>query len=175
MDIPQFWQLIEKSRVASGGDCKRQAEILIEELLRLPVEEIIDYEHIFDKLDNRADRHDLRDIAGIIYGVGDSGWKDFRGWLIGQGQQVYEKVIANPEFLGDIAEVDTQFDNYAEFLLYVGMKAYREKTGTEIPPIFDDEPIEKGESLWKGVSSAEEFDRRFKEKYPKIWEKFGSQ
>jgi Protein of unknown function (DUF4240) len=121
MDISQFWQLTEKSHTACGDDAQKQAEFLVEELVRLPVEEIVDYDPIFDKLDNRVDRNDLSDIASIIYGgLGDSGWKDFRGWLIGEGQSTYESVLANPETLGD-----------------------------------------------------EEFVRRFKEKYPKIWEKFG--
>jgi hypothetical protein len=41
------------------------------------------------------------------------------------------------------------------------------------PGMPENEPIPKEEGLWKSSASVQEFLDRFKEKYPKIWAKFG--
>jgi hypothetical protein len=177
MDVTQFWQLIDQTKTTSKGDIDKQAALLQEAIAKLPLEEIIEYRRIFDKLLRRADRADITDVTEVITGgLGDSGWRDFRAWLIGQGQQVYENVLTDPETLADIVPLEDQPDITAEPLLYVGQIAYEEKTGTDqpIPRVFkSDETLSRGEGLWKSVSSREEFNRRFKEKFPRVWAKFG--
>ena len=176
MDITQFWQLIQQTHVVSNNDTQKQAELLIKELVSLSSEEIIEFERLFDSLVAHADLYNLSDIADFIYGgLGDSGWWDFRAWLVGQGKEFYEQVIANPEILAELVGVDKRNDIVAEELIYVGQKAYREKTGIDYTPSVSPyplQPISRGVSLWKGVSSSAEYNRLFKEKYPTIWEKF---
>ncbi len=175
MDIKWFWELINKTRIASNGDTDKQAQLIIQTLEELQIENIIEYEHIFYALFNYCDRYNLRDAASFIGEFGDSGWKDFRAWLICQGQEVYESVIDDPDILGDIISVDDRYKILAESLLYVGQKAYVKKLNNEslvIPYIPDNKPVPKGESLWKNVSSQEDYDYAFMRKYPKVWAKF---
>lgn len=177
MDVQQFWQLIKKTRIKNDWQGQRQAELLIQELVQLSIQDIIDFENIFNNFWGRADRGDIDDVGQFIVSYGDSGWKDFRGWLIGQGQQTYEKVLADPDWLAEIISIENRFEIQAELLLYVGQNAYEIKMGDEnaIVPWLDNEidsPFERGESLWKTFTTWEDYYRRFAEKFPKTWAKF---
>jgi hypothetical protein len=176
MDINQFWQLIDQTREASKGDPMIQAKLLIKEVSSLSSEEIFEYERIFLRLVRRAWRDDLNDIADVIYeGLGDSGRVNFLAWLVGQGQAIYEKVVATPETLGEIVSIEDRYNIVAEALLFVGSKSYYDKTGSDDfdPIVTDNEPAPEVEGLWKGSSSIHEFLIRFEEKYPQIWARFG--
>ncbi|MBK9747149.1 MAG: DUF4240 domain-containing protein [Chloroflexi bacterium] len=176
MDIVLFWCLVETTKSASDNAGDKQAELLVKELVSRPVEEVLEFERIFSGLVARADLDHLSDIADFIYGgLGDSGWWDFRAWLVGQGRDIYEQVLANPETLADIVPLNARRDIVAEPLIFVGQNAYREKTGTDLMPslpAYPFEPLSRGESLWKIASSTEDYDRRFRDKYPRIWAKF---
>ncbi len=177
MDITKFWQLIDETRIASNGDVNKQAALLVDKVASLSVEEIIEYERIFDKLERRVrNRHDLSDIADFIGGgLGDDGLLDFAGWLIGQGQVTYDKVLADPEALADIVSVEDHDHIVAESLLYAAYYAYEKKTGEEYwlnYKILPDELPPVVESPIKGFSNVEEYYALFKEKYPKVWAKF---
>jgi hypothetical protein len=178
MDTPKFWQLIDLTRVLSGGDVQKQAKLLVEQLTVMPISEIIDYQRIFDKLDRTAIRHDLREIGDLIHGgMGDSGFKDFIGWLISQGQEIYEHALLDPETLVEIVSEEARQSTYAEEIRYAGVHAYQIKTGQDdafVPISYDDIPEDMGESLWDSVTSVEEHDRRVKEKFPKAWAKYKS-
>ena len=132
MNIEEFWTLIDKTREASNGNISRQAELLAETLAQLPVEQILAFETImYDLMDNAYDAA-LWDAAYIIgCGCGDSGFSDFRAWLITQGQNVYHNALANPESLVNLIELNE--DAQEGDLLYVVMNAYEQKTGHEIP------------------------------------------
>jgi hypothetical protein len=157
------------------GDVDLHAKFLIQELSNLSVEEIIAYERIFDNFYIRAYRHDIIDVANLIYGgLGDSGVKDFLAWLIGQGQNIYKNTITDPEFLVDIVPLDAHESITAENLGYAADLAYQKKTNSEdsLPYIPPDETGSMGENLLGGLNG-QEFERRAKELYPKTWAKFG--
>ena len=177
MDVNQFWALIEKTRVENDQLGEQQAASLIQELTQLSLQDIIDFENIFNNFWARADQSNLQDAARFIVAFGDSGWKDFRGWLIGQGRQTYEKVLSDPDSLSEIISLEKRFDVTAELLLYVGQHAYKIKMNDEnaVVPWLPDEndiPFERGESLQKNFTTWEDYDRRFAEKSPRVWEKF---
>ena len=52
---------------------------------------------------------DAADIIGC--GCSDDGFWDFRGWLIAQGQKVYENALSDPESLLDLIDVDEDMIN----------------------------------------------------------------
>jgi hypothetical protein len=107
MDIEQFWKLIEKTHQNSQRDPRKQADLLIAELTKLPEAEILSYQSILEDLVDKAYIAELWDVAFILasgWGCSDDGFKDFRGWLIAQGQDVYEKALSNPESLVDVVE-----------------------------------------------------------------------
>ena len=68
MEKSQFWRLIKDAKARSGGDCDRQVEILKHSLMRLPPEEIIAFDKIYDEFRDLAYRWDLRGAAVLIIG-----------------------------------------------------------------------------------------------------------
>lgn len=50
--------------------------------------------------------------------------------LIGQGRETYERALADPESLAEVAEPDVE----CEDLLYAGSRAWAAVTGQEQPP-----------------------------------------
>jgi len=175
MNIAQFWELIERTRMLSNGDVVLQADLLIQELSVLSIDEITAYGQIFDTFYVRAYRHDIIDVADLIYGgLGDSGIKDFLAWLISQGKNTYENTITNPEFLVDIVSFDRRENITAEKLGYAADLAYQKKTDSEdfLPYIPPEESGSMGENRLGGLAG-QEFEQRAKELYPKTWAKFG--
>ena len=47
METNRFWQLIERSKLESSGDCDTQSEVLQTRLHALPEEEIIAFDRVF--------------------------------------------------------------------------------------------------------------------------------
>ena len=129
MDVEQFWKLIEQTHQNSHGAPRKQAELLVDELAKLPEAEILLYQSILDDLMDKVYIAELWDLAFIMasgWGCSDDGFMDFRAWLIGQGQHVFEKALSDPESLVDIVEFgqETQW----EALLYVAAEAYERST-----------------------------------------------
>ncbi len=133
MDTTEFWELIDKTRDAANGNAEIQSELLTEELVKLPAEEIISFERIFDDLKDNAYIGNLWDAATIImYGCGDDGFQEFREWLVGRGKEVYENAIKDPETLVNVLEIGEQI---FPTLLGPAMEAYEKVTGKDLPPM----------------------------------------
>lgn len=136
----------------------------------------MEYQRIFLRLLRRAYRDDLNDIADVISGgLNENGRVNFSAWLVGQGREIYEKILVDPTSLADIVSIEERYNIEAEELLFVGQIAYRNKTGSEDfdPVVSDSEQSPHREGLRKSSASVQEFLGRFKEKYPEIWAKFG--
>jgi hypothetical protein len=131
MDEATFWALIDETRRAGRNDDELQTDLLIEKLAQLPLGEVFEWDAIFDDLMDTAYIAELWGVASIIgCGCGDDGFIDFRAWLIGQGKEIYERALANPEDLADIVEIG-QEDNTWSGLWYAGIGAYIRQTGDE--------------------------------------------
>lgn len=166
MDIMTFWKLIDKTREAAGGDAEKQSEQLTEELMQLPSEEIISFDEIFYDLKGKAYIGNLWDAAFIImYYCSDSGFEVFREWLVGRGQEAYEKALADPETLVDVLEVGEQV---FPTLLGPAMEAYEKVTGTEMPPLSGERAELQGNPT--GDDRQEEIFARFPKLTAKFWE-----
>jgi hypothetical protein len=175
MNISEFWQLTEATKAASGSDDQKQAELLIEELCKLAVQDILDYDYFHRGLMHQAYRRKLWDVCYIINGAwcSDDGFSDFRAWLIGQGQSIFERAIEDPESLVEV--VEPLQETTSEALTYVGWMAYERKTGQDMNtmPSF---PIVKvdlvDENPRDSTMTDEERDLFFANEYPRIWAKF---
>jgi hypothetical protein len=132
MDEETFWQLIDKTRAASGRNVSKQADLLVDELVQLSVEEILDFDKIVDEFMDNAYDAALWDAAYIIRcGCSDDGFYEFRGWLIAQGKDVYDNALADPESLVDLIDItETAQQGY---LIHAAFDAYEQKTGQEMP------------------------------------------
>ena len=122
------------------------------------------FDNRFRKHRGEAYKWELWGAAYIMNGgCSDDCFMDFRGWLIGQGKEVYFNALSNPETL---TTVDHDMDNDWEGLSYVPMTAYEKKSGSQMP-IGVQENFELTGEEW-----AEEGDE-LQNKYPKLWAKWG--
>jgi uncharacterized protein DUF4240 len=168
MNRKEFWELIDKTRSASGGDHHKQAELLVGELAKLSEAEILDYQEILDDLKDEAYIAELWEVAEILdMGCGDDGFMDFRAWLIGQGKEVFDKALVNPESLVDFVEPGQA--TKSEALLYVALEAYELSTGKDIqtmPRRIKPRPTLKG----KHSKDEDSMLKRFPKAKEKFWD-----
>jgi hypothetical protein len=164
MDDITFWRLIDETRKASGNSGHLQAKLLIEELIRLPEEDIISFHMILEAQMDRAYNRDLWSAAYIINcGCSSDGFMDFRAWLVGQGQSVFENALSDPETLVDVVAPNT--DTLVQKLMNVAKHAYLEKKGVAIPLTPHKVPDLTG-NQWN--------ESTLSQKYPKLHARFGN-
>jgi hypothetical protein len=100
----QFWQIIEDACRCDPCSADEWDDRLTDALAQLPADEIVEWNHIFDRLAAQAYRTDLWAAAYLINGgASDDGFYYFRCWLIGMGRKVYNDAIADPDSLADVA------------------------------------------------------------------------
>jgi len=159
------WSLIETAREKAGGDSHRHARLL-EKILRLaPVDTLPAVHHFFRVHLAKLNHWNILGPATIVgCGQSDDGFKDFRGWIISQGSEFFERMLKEPDCLADVPSEDPIEEWYFEFD-YIPATIYEEDTGKEIP-IFtvEDEDVIKGKP-WSGES---ELSSRF----PRLWSRF---
>jgi hypothetical protein len=170
MDIDTFWELIRKSRRGATQDCEQITENLTARLEKLEPAEIISFDEHMGNLLDQAYRWDLWAVAYIINGgCSDDGFLDFRGWLIAQGKEFFEQVMADPETAARRVR-DEEIE--CEAILGPWYDAYINKTGEEPP---DNETLPdvstsgelKGEP-WKEPEFSDDLERL----YPKLCKRF---
>ncbi|MBB4967837.1 DUF4240 domain-containing protein [Saccharothrix violaceirubra] len=137
MDIDGFWQLVDTAR-ADVPDADEVAARVSALLAALPREEIVAADRVFEELLASSYRTPLWAAAYVVNGgCSDDGFDYFRGWLIVQGRETFERVVADPDALADLpvvreaAEEGDEFD--CEEALGIASDAYRAKTGEELP------------------------------------------
>ena len=116
MDQDRFWDIIAKACQSDMRQAEEWAGKLQAALMQFAPAEIIEWNHIFDRLAAQAYTVDLWGAAYIINGgASDDGFYYFRCWLIGMGRDVYEAAVANPDSLADVVEpgIDAEAEIYA--------------------------------------------------------------
>lgn len=177
MEQKEFWSLIEGSR-----EYENQAEWLTEELVQRGLEQVVDFEFLFQSFMNASYTSRLWGAAYVVMGgCSDDAFDYFRGWLIGQREEVFHKVITNPEFLAEYINEDNLDDEgfpQNEELLAVGYEAYHlTKTGdTEWDDDVYDQLLQALEQ--KGLETTPDIEIDWEEDdleemFPLLWEKFG--
>ncbi|MFE6787867.1 DUF4240 domain-containing protein [Streptomyces sp. NPDC057680] len=105
MNKKQFWQLIEATRnqVSNPNDSEAVARMAALLLASLPVEEIVAAEQVLWDLMVDSYTNPLWAAAYIANGgCSDDGFDYFRGWLITQGREVFERAVADPDALAEL-------------------------------------------------------------------------
>jgi hypothetical protein len=175
----EFWSLIEKSR-----EFENQAEWLTEVLTQKELEEVVNFEYSFQELMNTSYISRLWGAAFVLMGgCSDDAFDYFRGWLIGQGEEIFNKVMKDPEFLAEYINEDNLDDEgypQNEELLTVGLDAYTLiKTGdSEWDDNIYDELLEALNN--KGFQPATDIEFDWEEDdledlFPTLWERFGEE
>ena len=116
MDEARFWKIIAKACPSNPRNAEEWDERLQAELEKLGPDEIIEWNHTFDRLAARAYTVDLWGAAYLINGgASDDGFYYFRCWLIGMSREVYEAAVANPDSLADavLQGIDAEAEIYA--------------------------------------------------------------
>ncbi|CAM5628735.1 DUF4240 domain-containing protein [Streptomyces canus] len=170
MDETEFWELVDATREAAEGDPEEQADLLVDRLLALDPDMVLDFARHFEARFNRAYTWDLWGAASILLdGVSDDAFDSFRCWLIGQGREVYEGGVHDPDSLADLlADFDEEIDGDGEELGYAADEAYEQLTGSVAPDL----GIPPGASEPLGAPVDLESDRVLAERYPKLWDRF---
>lgn len=138
MDLDGFWALIERSARQRNQD--ERADWLTGQLTRLSPAEIEEFEILHYRLRDRADTWHLWGAAVLVCdGASDDGFWYFQAWLIGQGREVFEAAVADPDSLAEAPAIRALAgrdpDDWAEdewpdweLLDYVASEAYEEVT-----------------------------------------------
>lgn len=140
MDTRQFWQRVAAAREAAADpdDPDEVAGHVAELLATESAETIVAADQALWTLMARSYTNPLWAAAYVINGgCSDDGFDYFRGWLILQGREVFERAVADPDALADVPAVraaagglDT-FDG--EAALAIGSHAYTAATGRRLP------------------------------------------
>ena len=162
MNTDGFWSLIDECR-GETDDCEALADSVVKRLSTLPRAEVAAFIRLFDEILDCAYRWDLWGAAYIINGgCSDDGFEYFRCWLIAQGRDTFERALADPESLADVAEADVE----CEDLLYAGSRAWEAVAGEgKRPERYAPFPPEPAGRPW----TEDELDARF----PRLTAAFG--
>jgi hypothetical protein len=145
METEPFWQLIEDARarhaaVVAGAsvDCDPVAVTASALLAARSAEEILGAQRALWALMGESYRSPLWAAAYVINGgCSDDGFDYFRGWLILQGREVFERVVADPDALAGLPAVRAAAargeELEAESTLGIAWNAYRALRGEEMP------------------------------------------
>lgn len=172
MTDARFWSIMD----ATGryeAEPKAQLAALRESLGALSATEVLGFRDAFDRQMRRAYTWDLWGVAYVMHGgASDDGFEYFRRWLISKGSTQFERVLANPDGLGDGLHPDIEGILEFEEISYVAAEVWSEKTGLT----FDEMPpspawIEPG-----AEPDGEPFDESpaaLAARFPKTWDRFG--
>jgi uncharacterized protein DUF4240 len=132
MDQASFWGLTAQTRSEADNDTGRQSELLEEQLSKLPPQQIVAFQRIRHRLDERAYTWDLWGAAYVIEdGCSDDCFRDFRAYLISLGPGPYEAALRDPDSLASVVQ-DAETGDW-ENADSVAADAYESATGEDIP------------------------------------------
>jgi hypothetical protein len=115
MKINAFWQLIAQSRAAEGDQRAELARLLSQRSRQ----EIVQFAAIDSDMSARASTWHIFGAAGIaIDGHSEDGFIDFVDWLISAGEEIYTKVVEDPDSL--VEHLDSVFPMYEGFGCAIG-------------------------------------------------------
>ncbi|WP_088068394.1 DUF4240 domain-containing protein [Gottfriedia luciferensis] len=179
MNEKEFWSLISKMHIV-----EEPYEWVISHLARQSDEVIVGFEIQFETAFTKAYNSNLLGAAWIIMGgCSEDSFAHFRGWLIGQGEQVYKKTLNNPDYLAEYIFPIYEEEGLSpelEEMLDLALQAYSIKQKGDDD--WDDKLWNEFNSLVesKGYKYPElqlsidwKSNDELKNKFPKLWKRFG--
>ena len=140
MSTEEFWQLIAAARrqAPAPGDSRAVTREATALLAARTAGEIVAAQQVLWDLMADSYTNSLWAAAYVINGgCSDDGFDYFRGWLIAQGRETFEAVVADPDALAQLPAVQAAaveglvLDR--EELLYIAWHAHLTATGEELP------------------------------------------
>lgn len=165
MNEAKFWALISETNQISERDAEEQIALISERLGKFPAAEVIHFYNLFQRFKDDAYRWDMWAAAYIINGgCSDDHFNDFRGWLIAQGQEIFEAALADPESLVKLTHMEPDME--VEGFDYIAPEIYERLTGKQIP--FPD-----GRTGVYDPAGEEWEEDNLPTLLPKLWSRFG--
>lgn len=104
----------------------------------MPMDEVAALARAEWELRARSYQVDLWGAAYLINGgCSDDGFEYFRGWLMAQGRDVFERAVADPDSLADVPAVRERLDLEAEDMFGVAHSVYWDRTGEALADTAD--------------------------------------
>lgn len=140
VDSNTFWKLIADARASVSDPSDSEAVVTAATTLlsELPPAEIVAAQQVLWDLLAESYRNPLWAAAYLINGgCSDDGFDYFRGWLLTQGQEVHDSVVASPDSLASlpvvIAAAESEMELECEEALSIAWNAHLKATGMQLP------------------------------------------
>jgi hypothetical protein len=157
-----LWTIVEAAR-AEGDEPYVVADRVRKQLAQLPAAEIYSYLEQQAELMKRSYTWALWGAAYVANGgCSDDGFDYFRGWLIAQGKDAFERVLADPDALAELVDEPDEAD--CEDMIGAATLAYKDVTGD-----YPRGPRIQLPALGPSWDFDDEAEMR--KRYPRLWEK----
>lgn len=176
MNEEQFWAIVQKAVDEAGDDEDEYLEVVMHELSKLSLKEMVGFRLRTDKLLYDSYTSEMW-CAGYLMngGCSDDGFEYFRLWVISRGRKVYEAALANPDNLIDYIAEDAEVDFFEfELFWYAAIDAFEEATETDLYDYIDDDNFTTREGNYPNFEFNwdEEDPESMKKLCPRLFERF---
>ena len=176
MNEEQFWAIVQKAVDEAGDDEDEYIEVVMHELSKLSLKEMVGFRLRTDKLLYDSYTSEMW-CAGYLMngGCSDDGFEYFRLWVISRGRKVYEAALANPDNLIDYIAEDAEVDFFEfELFWYVAIDAFEEATEADLYDYIDDDNFTTREGNYPNFEFNwdEEDPESMKKLCPRLFERF---
>lgn len=176
MNEDQFWAIVQKAVDEAGDDEDEYLEVVMHELSKLSLKEMVGFRLRTDKLLYDSYTSEMW-CAGYLMngGCSDDGFEYFRLWVISRGRKVYEAALANPDNLIDYIAEDTEVDFFEfELFWYAAIDAFEEATEADLYDYIDDDNFTTREGNYPNFEFNwdEEDPESMKKLCPRLFERF---
>ena len=176
MNEDQFWAIVQKAVDEAGDDEDEYLEVVMHELSKLSLKEMVGFRLRTDKLLYDSYTSEMW-CAGYLMngGCSDDGFEYFRLWVISRGRKVYEAALANPDNLIDYIAEDAEVDFFEfELFWYVAIDAFEEATEADLYDYIDDDNFTTREGNYPNFEFNwdEEDPESMKNLCPRLFERF---
>ncbi|QDV09415.1 hypothetical protein Poly30_49730 [Planctomycetes bacterium Poly30] len=137
MEEARFWDLVQQAKRQASGDMLKRPSELNGILRDVEPLDVAAFHERYTKELERADKPSLRAIAdAFIKNCTDSNFVAFRDWLISEGRETFDRVVADPSSLP--APVGKEIVTLEAFG-YVAPRVYKSKAGKPISRAIEDQ------------------------------------
>lgn len=176
MNEEQFWAIVQKTVDEAGDDEDEYLEVVMHELSKLSLKEMVGFRLRTDKLLYDSYTSEMW-CAGYLMngGCSDDGFEYFRLWVISRGRKVYEAALANPDNLIDYIAEDAEVDFFEfELFWYAAIDAFEEATEADLYDYIDDDNFTTREGNYPNFEFNwdEEDPESMKKLCPRLFERF---
>lgn len=176
MNEDQFWAIVQKAVDEAGDDDDEYLEVVMHELSKLSLKEMVGFRLRTDKLLYDSYTSEMW-CAGYLMngGCSDDGFEYFRLWVISRGRKVYEAALANPDNLIDYIAEDADMDFFEfELFWYAAIDAFEEATDADLYDYIDDDNFTTREGNYPNFEFNwdEEDPESMKKLCPRLFERF---